>query len=102
MDVFFYHKMINPERPQDGITELRYIDPRKIKKVIEFDKSRDKVSLLILKSIHLFLSRQSITSTVPKGLRGYENHGIKVAPDAICFCHSGQLDMQRNCAGTFA
>ena len=92
----FYHKMINPERPQDGITELRYIDPRKIKKVIEFDKSRDKVSpadpqvnTLIPKSVEYYIYS-------PKGLRGYENHGIKVAPDAICFCHSGQLDMQRN------
>ena len=32
----------------------------------------------------------------PKGLKGYENNGIKVAPDAITYCHSGQLDMQRN------
>jgi len=92
----FYHKMINPERPQDGITELRYIDPRKIKKVIEFDKGRDRVSpadpqvnTLIPKSVEYYIYS-------PKGLRGYENHGIKVAPDAICFCHSGQLDMQRN------
>ena len=23
-------------------------------------------------------------------------NGIKIAPDAICYCHSGQLDMQRN------
>ena len=32
----------------------------------------------------------------PKGLKGFENRGIKIAPDAICFVHSGQLDMQRN------
>jgi len=92
----FYHKMINPERPSDGITELRYIDPRKIKKVIEFDKGRDRVSpadpqvnTLIPKSVEYYIYS-------PKGLRGYENHGIKIAPDAICFTHSGQLDMQRN------
>ena len=92
----FYHKMINPERPQDGITELRYIDPRKIKKVIEFEKPKDRISpvdpamaQISPKSVEYFMYS-------PKGLRGYENQGIKIAPDAITFCHSGQLDMQRN------
>ena len=40
----FYHKMINPDNPKEGITELRYIDPRKIKKVIEYDKPKDRIS----------------------------------------------------------
>ena len=92
----FYHKMINPDNPQEGMTELRYIDPRKIKKVIEYDKPKDRVSpadpevnTLVPKSLEYFIYS-------PKGLRGYENRGIKIAPDAICFVHSGQLDMQRN------
>ena len=92
----FYHKMINPDNPKEGITELRYIDPRKIKKVVEFDKPKDRVSpvdpqvnALIPKNVEYYIYS-------PKGLRGYENNGIKIAPDAICFCHSGQLDMQRN------
>jgi hypothetical protein len=29
-------------------------------------------------------------------LTGYEDRGVRIAPDAICFAHSGQLDMQRN------
>ena len=92
----FYHKMINPENPQLGITELRYIDPRKIKKVIEYDKPKDRISpadpqvnVLIPKATEYYIY-------APKGLRGYENNGIKIAPDAICYAHSGQLDMQRN------
>jgi hypothetical protein len=92
----FYHKMINPDNPAEGITELRYIDPRKIKKVIEYDKPKDRLSpsdpamnTLVPKAIEYFIYS-------PKGLRGYENHGIKIAPDAICFTHSGQVDMQRN------
>ena len=92
----FYHKMIDPEDPKKGITELRYIDPRKIKKVIEYDKPKDRISpvdpqvnALIPKAVEYFIYS-------PKGLRGYENQGIKIATDAICFCHSGQMDMQRN------
>ena len=29
----YYHKVIDLQRPQDGILELRYVDPQKIKKV---------------------------------------------------------------------
>ena len=93
----FYHKMINVDNPSEGITELRYIDPRKIKKVIEFDKPKDRqvqlvdpqVSTMIPKSVEYYIYS-------PKGLKGYENNGIKIAPDAITYAHSGQLDMQRN------
>ena len=31
----FYHKVIDKKNPRKGITELRYIDPQKIKKVRE-------------------------------------------------------------------
>jgi len=92
----FYHKMIDTKNPTAGITELRYIDPRKIKKVVEFDKPKDRAQLIdpqitsiVPKSIEYYIYS-------PKGLKGYENNGIKVAPDAITYCHSGQLDMQRN------
>ena len=92
----FYHKMIDTKNPAAGITELRYIDPRKIKKVVEFDKPKDRAQLIdpqitsiVPKSIEYYIYS-------PKGLKGYENNGIKVAPDAIAYCHSGQLDMQRN------
>ena len=37
----FYHKIIDPKDPRKGITELRYIDPTKIKKVREVKKDRD-------------------------------------------------------------
>jgi|TARA_B100001093_G_C26827251_1_gene1014587 hypothetical protein len=92
----FYHKMINVDDPAEGITELRYIDPRKIKKVIEFDKPKDRqavidpeVSTLVPKSIEYYIYS-------PKGLKGYENNGVRIAPDAITYVHSGQMDMQRN------
>ena len=36
----YYHKVIDRESPRKGITELRYIDPRKIKKIREVRKKR--------------------------------------------------------------
>ena len=93
----FYHKMINPENPKEGITELRYIDPRKIKKVIEYDKPKDRfagddptqLTTTVPKSVEYFLYAQ-------KGLKGYESQGIRIAPDAICYVHSGIQDMNKN------
>ena len=37
----FYHKVIDNKNPRKGITELRWIDPLKIKKVREVDKETD-------------------------------------------------------------
>ena len=37
----YFHKVIDPKSPRKGLTELRYIDPRKIKKVREVTKKRD-------------------------------------------------------------
>ena len=96
----FYHKMINPDKPSEGITELRYIDPRKIKKVVEFDRGKGGSGLangpgdpqgesLVPKSLEYYIY-------APKGLRGFENKGVKIAPDAICYVHSGKRDMNRN------
>ena len=36
----YYHKVIDKKEPRKGIKELRYIDPRKIKKVREVLKDR--------------------------------------------------------------
>jgi len=92
----FYHKMIDTKNPKNGITELRYIDPRKIKKVVEFDKPKDRLQPIDPQTASIVPRSVEYYIYSPKGLKGYENNGIKIAPDAITYCHSGQLDMQRN------
>ena len=91
----FYHKMIDTKNPNAGITELRYIDPRKIKKVVEFDKPKDRLQPIDPQTASIVPKSVEYYIYSPKGLKGYENNGIKIAPDAITYCHSGQLDMQR-------
>ena len=39
----FYHKVIDPDNPNAGLVDLRYIDPRKIRKVSEREQ---KLSLI--------------------------------------------------------
>ena len=93
----YYHKVIDIKNPRRGITELRYIDPRKIRKVIEFEAKKDRQfvdprtmeSLTAPRSAEYYVYNQ-------KGLRGLETTGIKIASDAIAFCHSGLKDMNKN------
>ena len=48
----YYHVIVNDTAPKEGIQELRYIDPRKIRKVREVKKERDpKTGADIIKSI---------------------------------------------------
>ena len=92
----FYHKVIDPKKPEDGLCELRYIDPRKIRKVTEYDNKRpeqlrdqDLNAQLTQKSADYFLYN-------PKGLKNSTNQGMKITADSITYCHSGVQDLNKN------
>jgi len=92
----FYHKVIDPKKPGEGLCELRYIDPRKIRKVTEYDKKRpeqmrgeDLNTQLTQKSADYFLYN-------PKGLKNSTNQGMKITTDSITYCHSGIQDLNKN------
>ena len=83
----YYHKIIDRESPKKGITELKYIDPRKIKKIREIRKRRPDVaspsalnSLAVVDEfIEYFLYNE-------RGLSGTTGTaGLKIAPDTIAF-----------------
>ena len=92
----FFHKVIDPKNPKGGLIDLRYIDPRKIRKVIEYDQKKpeqlrgvDLNTQLTMKSATYFLYN-------PKGLRNSTNQGMKIAPDSVTYCHSGIQDLNKN------
>ena len=62
----FYHKVIDPKNPQKGLQQVRYVDPRKIKKVREVQKGR-KGNVEVVKeakSYYLYNPLQSICVTI--------------------------------------
>ena len=91
----FYHKVIDPTKPKNGIKELRYIDPRKIKKIREIKKKDGKMKMpgdapdpMEYKEYYVYNE---------KGVGGSMNTGgIRIHPDAIAFCPSGLVDQQKN------
>ena len=90
----YYHKIIDRESPVKGITELRYIDPRKIKKIREIRKKRpDGPTPYGLTVIDEFEEYYIYNE---KGVSNTTSGGIKIAPDAISFCPSGIVDQNKN------
>ena len=90
----YYHKVIDLNRPQDGILELRYVDPQKIKKVRQINKipkTADQFQSLDYGKVDEYFIYN------PKGLRNTSaNSGIKIAKDAITYVTSGILDTNKN------
>jgi len=91
----YYHKVIDRESPRKGITELRYIDPRKIKKIREVRKRRPDGAMgpstltMIDEFEEYFLYNE-------KGVTNTTSGGIKIAPDAVSFVPSGLVDQNKN------
>ena len=89
----YFHKVIDPTSPRKGLTELRYIDPRKMKKVREIKKKRDVKS----KGIEVVEQTAEWFIYNEKGIQaGNSNAGVKIATDSITFVTSGVIDQNRN------
>ena len=87
----FYHKVIDQKNPRKGITELRWIDPVKIKKARNVIKDKDpKTSVELIKKIEEFFLYNE-KGLVESGMGG-ANQGIKIAADAIAYVPSGITD----------
>jgi len=88
----FYHKVIDTKNPRKGITELRYIDATKIKKVREVQKKVDPKhhGVEIAEKIDEYFVYNEKGLTGPGGVGS--NQGIKIAPDAITYVPSGLIE----------
>ena len=100
----YYHKVIDVAKPTEGIQELRYIDPLKIKKMREVKKkpapgTGDKAKVLNYGDVneyYLYNPKGVFNHKAAVSLAGNDQLGVKIAPDAITFCTSGLMDMNQN------
>lgn len=88
----FYHLIVDEKKPLNGIQELRYIDPRRIRKIREIEKTMDRASgiEIIKKSREYYLYND-------RGVIGTQsaNMGAKIALDSIVNVNSGLMDAKR-------
>ena len=91
----YYHKIIDRDSPVKGITELKYIDPRKIKKIREIRKKRPDGPVpyglsVVDEYVEYYVYNEKGVSGSTSGT------GIKIATDTIAFCPSGMIDQNKN------
>lgn len=88
----FYHLIIDESSPAEGIKEVRYIDPRRIRKIREIQKTRDsKTGMELIKrqnEYYLYNERGVVGA--------HSNMGAKIAVDAIVNVNSGLMDSKRS------
>ena len=88
----YYHKIIDTKQPRKGLKEIRYIDPRKIKKVRENKKELEvKTGVDVVTQVddyYLFNDKGFDSSTG-------STSGLKITTDSITYCPSGLVDMHK-------
>jgi hypothetical protein len=88
----YYHVIVNESNPKEGIQELRYIDPRKIRKVREVQKGRDlKTGADIIKSIaeyYIYNDR----GTTTQSFTAAANQGLRISAESVINVNSGMMD----------
>ena len=91
----FYQKIIDRNSTTKGITELKYLDPRKIKRIREVRKKRPEgvTGPNMLSVVDEFVEYYLFNE---KGVINSTSGGIKIAPDTIAYCPSGLVDQTKN------
>ena len=102
----FYLKVIDVKAPQEGLQDLRYIDPLKMKFIRQEKKKPGDNPTVMLKNnqdtvpnpefdeYYLYTPKiQHPTSMI--GQMGGKK-AIKIAKDSVCYCTSGLVDRNKN------
>jgi len=100
----YYLKVIDTQKPQEGIKELRYIDPMKIKYIRQEKKKKDEQRLVNLRLVseekvinpeidEYFL--YTPTPNYPSMGGGQQKNSIKIAKDSITYVTSGLVDRNK-------
>lgn len=90
-----YHVIIDKENLKDGIKELRYVDPRKLKLIREVDKKgKDEHSGIPVKKVkneYYMYSENGFTSEA-NAPNGSGTQGYKISKDSIARVTSGLMN----------
>jgi len=102
----YYHKVVDLANPKGGITELRYIDPLKIKKVKQRIQQREKEKAMLADnqpSAEAYDYGEFIEYYLynPKGFISFAGGpdpmqgGVKIAADSVVYAPCGLMDLNK-------
>jgi hypothetical protein len=90
----YYHILIDREKPTEGIKELRYIDPRKLRKIREIKKKKDERTgvdvMNVINEYYIFNDKVTTGSS-----SNFGPVGVRITTDSIISVVSGLMDSRR-------
>jgi hypothetical protein len=90
----YYNIIINKDNPIEGIKELRYIDPRKLRKVRELRKQKDEktgAEIVHVANEYYIYNDKVVTGSSTN----YGPVGVRITTDSILSVVSGLMDSRR-------
>ncbi|CAB4162858.1 portal vertex protein [uncultured Caudovirales phage] len=96
----YYHVVIDEKNPKDGIKEVRYVDPRKIRKIREVAKKRIQVAsstpgdTVVSKTVNEYFIFNDKGFSYGNKTVGPSTTGLKIAKDSVLHVVSGLTDNQ--------
>ena len=90
----FYHVIVDKTNPTQGIKELRYVDPRKLRKIREIKKRKDETTgvdiMDVINEYYIFNDKVTTGSSSSFG-----PVGVRITTDSILSIVSGLMDSRR-------
>jgi hypothetical protein len=90
----YYHIIVDQKAPMEGVKELRYIDPRKLRKVREMKKTKDdRTGVEVMRVINeYYIYNDKVTTGTSSN---FGPVGIRITTDSIVSVVSGLMDSRR-------
>jgi hypothetical protein len=82
----YYQILIDEKNVKKGIQELRYIDPRKIRRIKNIKKERTPQGVEVVKEVEEYYLYND------KGITEQTTHGVKLGLDSVVYVPSGYVD----------
>ncbi len=82
----YFHILIDEKNVKQGIVELRYIDPRKIRRIKNIVKEKNAQGLEVVKTVEEFYLYND------KGITDSATQGVKMSLDSVLYVPSGYID----------
>lgn len=92
----YYHMIIDEKNPREGIKELRYIDPRHIRKIREQSKKKTQNGVPVVQDgqeYYIFNNKGFVRSP---GATSMTSQGVRIAKDSIVSIMSGMSNSKGN------
>jgi Bacteriophage T4-like portal protein (Gp20) len=86
----YYHILVDEKNIKNGIAELRYIDPRKIRKIKTVNKKKNGQGVEVVTKVDEYYLYND------KGITEQTTQGVKLSLDSVIYCPSGLLDANTN------